>query len=94
MQSGEMFRKLNNFTDVSLVCDDGSVTKGLVLHFFINILVLFSEFGTQRQTNERKQRKWTICQAEETLWLAGGQEVCQGGGLKAIWKASSSLTAI
>ena len=25
MQSGETFRKLNNFADVPLVCDDGSV---------------------------------------------------------------------
>ena len=37
MQSGETFRKLNNFTDVPLVSDDGLVTKELAVHFFIDI---------------------------------------------------------
>ena len=50
MHSGEMFRKLNNFTNVPLVCDDGSVILAHKVHFFINIVVLFSELGTQRQT--------------------------------------------
>ena len=36
MHSGETFRKLNNFADVPLVCDDGSVTIELALHFFID----------------------------------------------------------
>ena len=47
MQSGEMFRKLNNFADVPLVCDDGSVILAHKVHFLINILILFSELGTQ-----------------------------------------------
>ena len=39
MQSRETFRKkLNNFVDVHLVCDDGLVTKELAVHFFIDIL--------------------------------------------------------
>ena len=38
MQSVEMFRKLNNFADVPLVCDDCLVTKELAVHFFIDIL--------------------------------------------------------
>jgi hypothetical protein len=38
MHSGEMFRKLNNFTNVPLVCDDGSVILAHKVHFFINIL--------------------------------------------------------
>ena len=40
MHSGEMFRKLNNFTNVPLVCDDGSVILAHKVHFFINILFL------------------------------------------------------
>ena len=46
MHSGEMFRKLNNFTNVPLVCDDGSVILAHKVHFFINILFLFSELST------------------------------------------------
>ena len=62
MHSGEMFRKLNNFTNVPLVCDDGSVILAHKVHFFINILFLFSELSTQRQTRENKENgkfvKW------------------------------------
>ena len=55
MQSGETFRKLNNFADVTLVCDDGSVILAHKVHFLINILILFSELGTQRLTRENKE---------------------------------------
>ena len=75
MQSGEMFRKLNNFTDVPLVCDDGSVTKGLVLHFFINILFLFSELSTQRKTRENKENGQFVKRRKLCGWQAARRSV-------------------
>ena len=76
MQSGETFRKLNNFADVPLVCDDGSVTKGLVLHFFINILFYFQSFvHRDKQTRENKENGQFVKRRKLCGWQAARRSV-------------------
>ena len=55
MHSGEMFRKLNNFTNVPLVCDDGSVILAHKVHFFINILFYFQSL-VHRDKQEKTKK--------------------------------------
>ena len=75
MHSGEMFRKLNNFTNVPLVCDDGSVILAHKVHFFINILFLFSELSTQRQRRENKENGQFVQQRKLCGWQAARRSV-------------------
>ena len=76
MQSGETFRKLNNFADVPLVCDDGSVTKVLVLHFFINILFYFqSSVHRDKQTRENKENGQFVKRRKLCGWQAARRSV-------------------
>ena len=75
MHSGEMFRKLNNFTNVPLVCDDGSVILAHKVHFFINILFLFSELSTQRQTRENKENGQFVKRRKRCGWQAARRSV-------------------
>ena len=75
MHSGEMFRKLNNFTNVPLVCDDGSVILAHKVYFFINILFLFSELSIQRKTRENKENGQFVKRRKLCGWQAARRSV-------------------
>ena len=76
MQSGETFRKLNNFADVPLVCDDGSVTIELALHFFIDILFYFQSLvHRDKQTRENKENGQFVKRRKLCGWQAARRSV-------------------
>ena len=76
MQSGETFRKLNNFADVPLVCDDGSVTIELALNFFIDILFYFQSLvHRDKQTRENKENGQFVKRRKLCGWQAARRSV-------------------
>ena len=76
MHSGEMFRKLNNFTNVPLVCDDGSVILAHKVHFFINILFYFQSLvHRDKQTRENKENGQFVKRRKLCGWQAARRSV-------------------